>query len=192
MIEGWHFICLTFDSSRIIWNQPRFHVRSLNYDVLSKALQTARLSVIKWCKSVTHLVSYKHNGKIWKLLIWRRKWPKNYTSSTWNRDFIHSWQGLMLHFALFTLRDGVLVNRSASSITPDQNELASRDSHQWTLQDLPNQMLCNMSSFQQLRDLRCPNMTLTWGKHPKLLHLNKKAYKSTRLRTENTIVSKWR
>ena len=58
---------------------------------------------------------------------------------------------------MLTLRDVIYdvikVTLVFSSMTPDPIELASRESHQWTQEDLPNRMICDMTSFDQLRDL---------------------------------------
>ena len=74
---------------------------------------------------------------------------------------MHSLQGSMLHICIVALAWRHLwrhKGHSFSSITPDQIELASRESHQWTQEDLPNRMICDMTSFDQLRDLG----VLTW------------------------------
>ena len=54
-------------------------------------------------------------------------------------------------FELWIMRDVIYdVTRdinSFSSITPDQIELESRETHQWTLKYLPNRMICHMAFF---------------------------------------------
>ena len=81
-------------------------------------------------------------------------------------------------FALLTLRDviyDVTKVRSFSSITPDQIELVSRESHQWTQEYLPNRVICDMTSFDQLRDLRGSDLTLARGQRLKLISPERKS-----------------
>ena len=103
----------------------------------------------------------KVNGEIRKLLFLRMEWFQT-ISSTRNRDFVHSLQDPMLYFCIFDLPWRHLWrhtgHRSFSSITHDQIEPATRESHQWTREDLPNRMICDMTSFDQFRDLG----VLTW------------------------------
>ena len=76
------------------------------------------------------------------------------------------------------------------SITPDQIELESRQGHQWTPEDLPNRMICDMTSFDQLRDLKTSDLTLTRGQHLTVASPEQKVYHSTRLSKANTTMSK--